>query len=111
MIQDIGLASFDMHRLGLEAGSSAVIGGLVGYATKKIAKLLLVIVGLEVGLLQALDMHGIVDVHWTRLNESIGVLQEIVRNETPPPDIMAVLSPLSVGGGFAGGFAIGFKRA
>jgi len=63
-----------MHRLGLEAGSSAVVGGLVGYATKKLAKLLFVIVGLEIGLLQALDMHGIIGVHWTRLNESIETL-------------------------------------
>lgn len=110
MIQEIGLASVDVHRLGLEAGSSAVVGGLVGYATKKLAKLLLVVVGLELGLLQVLDMHGIIDVHWTRLDEFVGTLQEVVRNGTPPPDLAAVLSPLSVGGGFAGGFGVGFKR-
>lgn len=111
MIQDIGLASFDLHRLGLEVGGSAVVGGLVGYATKKIAKLLLVLVGLQLGLLQILDMHGVIEIHWERIDGSVKALEGIVNTRTPPPDILTVLSPLSMGGGFAGGFAVGFKRA
>lgn len=110
MIQDIGLASMDVQRFGLEVGSSAVVGSLVGYATKKLAKLLVVFVGLELGLLQLLDMHGLIDIRWQRFEELLDTLRAVTEPDAPPPDIATMISPLSMGGGFAGGFALGFKR-
>lgn len=110
MITDVGLTSFELQRLGLEVGSSAMVGGIVGYATKKIAKLVLVFVGLELGLLRVLEIQGFVDVRWAEVQTVVDVLRTAVEDGTPPPDAMAILSPLSIGGGFAGGFVLGFKR-
>lgn len=105
------LATGELHRFGLEVGSSAVLGGIAGFASKKIAKLLLVVIGLELALLQALELHGIIEVRWDAINAFVTGVQRTVEQEYPPPDLMAILSSLSVGGGFVGGFAVGFKRA
>lgn len=111
MIHHDPLASFEMHRFGLQIGSSAVIGGIVGFASKKVAKVVLVLVGLEIALLQALELYGLIDVKWSAINRIVASVQEMARDGTPPPDVMSILSSLSIGGGFVGGFLLGFKRA
>lgn len=111
MIQDTALASIELHRLGLEVGSSAIIGGIVGFASKKIAKLVLIIVGVEIAFLQALEIQGIIDVRWDAINTVVTEVQRMVGEGAPPPDVVAVVSSLSIGGGFVGGFMLGFKRA
>lgn len=111
MIPQNPLVSFELHQLGLEVGSSAIIGGIVGFASKKLAKLLLVLVGLELAFLQALEIYGVIDVKWETINASVGSLREMIRQDAPPPDVVTALSSLSIGGGFVGGFLLGFKRA
>lgn len=104
------MTNFEIHQFGVELGSSAVIGMLVGYATKKLAKLIAVIVGLELGLLWALETHGFVDVYWKRADVLLANVQQIARSDTPPPDLTVVVSTLAIGAGFTGGFLLGFKR-
>jgi uncharacterized membrane protein (Fun14 family) len=97
----------DVQQLGLEFGSGAVVGGVVGFAAKKVAKLLAVLVGLELALFKFLESRDIVTVDWNRL--TAGVL-ETATAQTPPSWLMTVLSTLSISAGFTGGFLIGFKR-
>jgi len=94
--------------LGLEFGGGALIGGIIGFATK-IAKLLAVIVGVQLMAFRYLESQGIVVVDWNRLSAGILKTQE----RTQGADIhwfQSVLSTLSIGAGFTGGFLIGFQR-
>lgn len=97
----------DPQQLGLEAGGGAMIGAVIGYAAKKIAKLLAVIVGLQLALFRFLESKGILQVDWSRLTNGMVQTQEKVND---PGWIEPIVSSLSIGAGFAGGFLVGFKR-
>jgi len=103
------MISLDPTALGLEFGGGAVIGGLIGFAAKKIAKLLAVIVGVQLMVFRYLESQGIITVDWNRL--SAGVLQTQAQAQGAATTwIQSIISTLSVGAGFTGGFLIGFKR-
>lgn len=110
MTPENALAAFEWHRFGLEVGSSAVIGGIIGFAMRKIAKITIFIAGVQLAVLMVLDFYGIIRVNWESINTYIKTLEEIIRNGNPPPEIMNVVTSVAIGGGFVGGFVIGFKR-
>jgi len=97
----------DFAQLGLDLGTGAVIGGIIGFAAKKVATVIAVIVGLELALFKFLESRGILSVDWERL--SAGVL-DTATSATPPSWLMSVLSTLSISAGFTAGFLLGFKR-
>jgi uncharacterized membrane protein (Fun14 family) len=94
-------------QLGIEIGGGAVLGYLTGFASKKLTKLVAVIVGAQLAVLTALEAERIINVRWN-------VLSELVAN----PNIGQQLSEqalllagvLPVGGGFVAGFYAGFRR-
>ncbi|MFC4448244.1 FUN14 domain-containing protein [Halorussus aquaticus] len=100
----------DPQQLGLEFGSGAVVGGVIGFAAKKVAKLIAILVGLELALFKFLESRGILTVDWNRL--TAGVLQagEAAEGGAPPSWVTTILSTLSVGAGFTGGFLVGFRK-
>jgi uncharacterized membrane protein (Fun14 family) len=99
----------DPTALGLEFGGGAVIGGVIGFAAKKIAKVLAVVVGVQLMVFRYLESQGILVVDWNRL--SAGLLETGERaREAEIHWLESVLSTLSIGAGFTGGFLIGFKR-
>lgn len=57
--------------LGVSAASSGVLGFLSGYAAKKLLKLILFLIGLQLGVLAVLENHGIISVRMDRLNEAV----------------------------------------
>lgn len=97
----------DPQQLGLELGSGAAIGALIGFAAKKLAKLLAVIVGVQLAVFRFLESKGILTVDWNRLTNGMISTQEKVQD---PGWIEPIVSSLSIGAGFTGGFLIGFKR-
>jgi uncharacterized membrane protein (Fun14 family) len=100
----------DAQQLGLELGSGAVIGGIIGFATKKLAKILAVIVGLELALFKFLESRGILSVRWDKLSAGMLEASKAGTADVPPSWISSILSTLSVGAGFTGGFLVGFKK-
>ncbi|MFW5965485.1 MAG: FUN14 domain-containing protein [Halodesulfurarchaeum sp.] len=100
----------DPTQLGLEFGSGAIIGAIIGFAFKKVAKLIAVIVGLELALFKFLESRGILAVDWNRLTGGLVEATEVASSQTPPSWVNTILSTLSVGAGFTGGFFVGFKR-
>ena len=104
--------ALDPQQLGMEFGGGAVIGGVIGFAAKKIAKLLAVIVGLELALFKFLETRGILEVNW----QAIGGAAQNTTNSAgsaasqPPGWIVSLLSALPVSAGFTGGFFVGFKQ-
>lgn len=100
----------DPTGIGLEVGSGAAIGALVGYAAKKTAKIIAVLVGVQLALLKYLESRGILTVDWERLSGGLLEAREIAESSTPPSWVDSIISTMSVSAGFAGGFLIGFKK-
>lgn len=99
----------DMTQLGIEFGTGAAIGGVTGFAAKKIAKIIAFIVGLELALFKFLESRGIMTVNWEKLGATFLKAGDAATG-APPSWLQSILSTLSVGAGFSGGFFLGFKR-
>lgn len=104
------MAQLDLQQLGLEFGSGAVIGGIIGFTAKKLAKLLAIIIGIELALFKFLESRGILTVDWSALSAGVLGGARDATSGTPPSWVMTILSTLSVSAGFTGGFLLGFKR-
>jgi uncharacterized membrane protein (Fun14 family) len=104
------MVAIDPQQLGLEFGSGAVIGGIIGFAAKKLAKVVAVIVGLELALFKFLESRGILAVDWERLTAGMLGTADAAASGTPPSWVMTLLSTLAVSAGFTGGFLLGFKK-
>jgi len=100
----------DFAQLGLDVGGGAVIGGIIGFAAKKLAKVIAVIIGLELALFKFLESQRILTVDWERLSAGLVGAGEAATAQTPPSWAMTILSTLSISAGFTGGFLLGFKK-
>jgi len=96
--------------MGLEFGGGAVIGGLIGFAAKKVAKIIAIIVGLELALFKFLETRGVLAVDWGAFRSGAASGANSATNSTPPSWLTSFLSALPVGAGFTGGFLLGFKK-
>lgn len=103
--------NIDFKQLGVEAGSGAVIGGLIGFAAKKVAKIIAVIIGIELALFKFLESRGILTVDWEQLTAGIVGASQDAASGAPPSWVQTILSTLSISAGFTGGFFLGWKKA
>ncbi|PCR89804.1 FUN14 domain-containing protein [Natrinema ejinorense] len=104
------MIDLDPTTLGLEFGGGAAIGGIIGFAAKKIAKLLAIIVGVQLMLFRYLESQGILFVDWNRLSAGLLKTQQRAQGAADVHWIQSIVSTLSIGAGFTGGFLVGFKR-
>ena len=104
------MVDISLQQLGLEFGSGAVVGGIIGFAAKKVAKIIAVLVGLQLALFKFLESRGILSVDWERLTQGLLKGTESAATGAPPDWVMTVLSTLSISAGFTGGFLLGFKK-
>lgn len=95
--------------LGILTGGSAALGGVLGFAAKKLLKLVAMLVGLECGLFLYLEYHGLIDIHWHALGDTLTTVATSVR--TLPTWLLAEGTTASLGAGFVGGFLVSFKKA
>ena len=103
------MVDLDFTALGLELGTGAAIGGIIGFAAKKVAKLIAILVGLELALFKFLESKGYITVRWDELTGGmLGTAQSTgqINQEWLQP----LLSTMSVSAGFTGGFLLGFRR-
>ncbi|MFB6137643.1 MAG: FUN14 domain-containing protein [Halobacteriaceae archaeon] len=103
------LGTVDLQSLGLELGTGAVIGAVIGFAAKKVAKLVAVIIGIQLALFKFLESRGILQVNWEKLGAGFLSSADAAQG-TAAPWLNTVLSTLSISAGFAGGFAVGFRK-
>lgn len=101
----------DFKQLGVEAGSGAVIGGVIGFAAKKVAKVIAVLVGLELALFKFLESREILSVDWGKLSAGLVNTSTDATTGAPPSWMETILSTLSISAGFTGGFLLGWNRA
>lgn len=102
----------DPTTLALEFVGGAAIGAVVGFGTKRVAKLLAIIVGVQLMAFRYLESQGIVVVDYDRLSAGLVGTPERAA-EFGAPEIHwleSALSTLSIGTGFTSGFLIGFHR-
>ena len=91
-------------QLGLELGTGAVIGGVIGFAAKKLAKGIAVIIGVEFALFKLLESRGILDVNWSKIGATFLEAGEIAVSGQSPSWVSSVLSTISIEVGFTGFF-------
>ncbi len=91
---------------GQQLGFGFVTGALLGWAAKKIAKLLLVLLAIFVFLLQLLAYKGFITIHWAQITPSLDL-----SHLTVPQQFLHIATyNLPFGGAFIAGFVLGFKH-
>ncbi len=100
------MEAIDPRILGLEFAGGALVGGLIGLAAKKIAKLLAIIIGFQLIAFRYLESQGIIIVDWSALSAGLIATSE----RADPTFIESFVTTLSLGVGFTAGFLIGFHR-
>lgn len=98
------------QQLGIEVGGGAVVGGVIGFAFKKVAKLIAILVGIELALFKFLETRGILEVDWSAISRTASNATDAATGATPPSWITSLLSALPVSAGFTGGFLLGFRK-
>lgn len=99
-------------------GLGGITGFLLGYALKKIAKILVVIIGVFFAAVLYFESNGIINVIWDKLQgiaqSTVSYLTGLITTTTGTGNNSSVLLPITSLGlpltGSAAGFAIGFMR-
>jgi uncharacterized membrane protein (Fun14 family) len=102
--------NIDPQQLGIEFGSGGIIGVIIGFTAKKMAKVIAVIIGMELVLFRLLESRGIIQVNWVGIEGYFSGIGEMATTSTPPTWMVSLLSTLPIGAGFIGGFFLGFKK-
>jgi uncharacterized membrane protein (Fun14 family) len=97
----------------------AVVGGgffgglLLGYALKKVVKLIVVIVGLFIAGLAYLQYQQIASFNWDRIEGTISTIANVTTNTLNDYSIESLAMTnlgITLTGGMSAGFAIGFMK-
>jgi uncharacterized membrane protein (Fun14 family) len=102
--------ALDLPGLGMQMGGSALMGAVIGFAAKKVAKVIAIIIGLELVLFKFLESRGVLTVNWDRLTNASQAAADQGAQATQSL-IDTFVSTAGIGASFAGGFLLGFKRA
>ena len=90
-----------------QLGAGGITGFIVGYAFKKLLKLVAIIVGIFVAILIYLAYVGIIEVHFDKLADAIAGLLGKAGQATGI--LVAIISFLPFAGSFGVGLLIGWK--
>ncbi len=112
--------SIGIGGLATSIGIGGFLGFLMGYAIKKILKIIIVVAGLLVGIMYYLQYNGLVALNWAKVEATLGNAMTNFNGfslNTPffPGISDQILDAISnsgipLTGGFAAGFAFGFSK-
>jgi uncharacterized membrane protein (Fun14 family) len=85
-----------------------VVGAVIGFAVKKVLKLLAILAGVQAGVLAYLENQGVVTVNWEAF-QNMAVIT-VGDGGGMPPILSSIMSSIPVGSGLAVGAAIGFRK-
>jgi len=106
---DVDLSSW--WPLASQLGVGAIAGFAVGYALKKVGKLLAVAVGLLFVVVQLLSYQGLVTVHWGEVEARVDPLLETTSLEAAWQSLLGLLTHnLPFAGAFVPGLILGLRR-
>jgi len=85
-----------------------VVGAVIGFAVKKVIKLVAILAGVQATVLAYFEQQGVITVNW----EAFQNMAVITAGDggTMPPILANILSSLPIGGGLALGAAVGFRK-
>lgn len=113
-VTETDMVDIGLQQIGLELGTGAVIGGLIGFTAKKVAKAIAILVGLELALFKFLESQDVLAVDWERLSAGLvnasTAASDAATGNQPPGIVTSFLSVIPVSAGFTGGFFVGFRR-
>jgi uncharacterized membrane protein (Fun14 family) len=97
----------ETSQLAVQAGGGTVVGAVIGFAAKKVLKLVVALIGIQAGLLAYLETQGVIAVDW----EAFQNLTAISPGDGGlPPYLNQLFASAPVGGGFTLGAAVGFRK-
>lgn len=99
----------NLTQIGVQAGSGALLGAVVGFAAKQLVKLVAILIGVQIGFLAYLESRGVITVNWEQIN-SLATLGSGSSGTEIPTALTNTLSLAPLGGGFAAGAIVGFRR-
>ena len=112
--------SIGIGGLATSIGIGGFLGFLMGYAIKKILKIIIVVAGLLVGIMYYLQYNGLVALNWAKVEATVGNAMTNFNGfslNTPffPGISDQILDAISnsgipLTGGFAAGFAFGLSK-
>lgn len=112
--------SIGIGGLATSIGIGGFLGFLMGYAIKKILKIIIVVAGLLVGIMYYLQYNGLLALDWAKVEATLGNAMANFNGfslNTPflPGISDQILDAISnsgipLTGGFAAGFAFGFSK-
>jgi len=112
--------SIGIGGLATSIGIGGFLGFLMGYAIKKILKIIIVVAGLLVGIMYYLQYNGLIALDWAKVEATFGNAMTNFNGfslNTPfLPGISDQIfdaisnSGIPLTGGFAAGFAFGFSK-
>ncbi|MDY6769786.1 MAG: FUN14 domain-containing protein [Candidatus Nanohaloarchaea archaeon] len=103
------MVEIPVEGLAAELGTGAVLGAISGYAAKKVTKMVAVIAGLAIIVAKWLESRGIVSIDWAGVGGGF-IDVGTTAADAAPPLLDTLVSTLGLGGGFAAGFYLGFRR-
>ncbi|QLH82376.1 FUN14 domain-containing protein [Halosimplex pelagicum] len=85
-----------------------VVGAVIGFAVKKVIKLVAILAGVHAAVLAYFEQQGVITVNW----EAVQNMAVITAGDGGgmPPVAVNLISSLPVGGGLAVGAAVGFRK-
>jgi uncharacterized membrane protein (Fun14 family) len=113
-IDNIAAATNNFSLLLTSVESSGLTGFLIGYAIKKVMKILAIGAGIFFAALMYLESQNIVNVNWDKLQTASQNAISTLTNaagQFPPTSVSYTNFALPMTGSGAIGFAIGFMRA
>lgn len=112
--------SLGIGGLATSIGIGGFLGFLMGYAIKKILKIIMIAAGFLVGIAYYLQYNGVIALNWAKMEETMGILMTNINGfnlNTPffpgisDQFIHAIsASGIPLTGGFAAGFAFGISK-
>jgi len=91
-------------------GFGGVTGAIVGYTAKKLTKVVAILVGVVFILVQYLVYKGLISVNWEVVQTTAEGVWQSPDGQTLADRVWEIMTlSLPFGGGFVGGFALGFK--
>jgi len=97
----------------LTAGSAGLAGFLIGFAIKKVMKLIAIIGGVFIGALFYLQSQSIISVEWTKLQSiSESALSSVSNSLTSTAIVSSITTNLGLPltGGFSAGIILGLAK-
>jgi uncharacterized membrane protein (Fun14 family) len=93
-----------------QLGFGGAAGLVVGYAAKKMTKLVAIGLGVLFIVIQLLAYQGLITVNWTEVQSTAEGVWTDPAGRTIADRLWSIITAnLPFGGGFAAGFALGFK--